>query len=31
MSKSLTELFADTRGVQGANGSYTITVPDRDR
>ncbi|MFD1687539.1 hypothetical protein [Halobellus litoreus] len=27
MSKSLTELFADTRGIQGANGSYTITVP----
>ena len=27
MSKSLTELFADTRAVQEANGSYTITVP----
>ena len=27
MSESLTELFADTRAVQEANGSYTITSP----
>ncbi len=27
MSESLTELFADTRAVQEANGSYTITIP----
>mgnify|MGYP000424575824 FL=1 len=27
MPESLTELFADTRAVQEANGSYTITIP----
>jgi bifunctional DNA-binding transcriptional regulator/antitoxin component of YhaV-PrlF toxin-antitoxin module len=27
MAQPSTELFADTRSVQAANGSYTVTIP----